>query len=1033
MNKMSFLAGCILGLSCAGFAFSAYARAPQETSSVQKSRLTVSGVVVDDEGEPLPGVALRVDGTDEGAQTDLDGRFTIRYVPDKNVTLTFFYLGMADERITLVRNGEQLVPDRTELKVKMKSDTEDISEAVVTGYGTISKQSFTGSATTVTRQEILKAAPQNAFTAMQIFDPSFKIMENVELGSNPNAIPEMTVRGQSGIGVTDLDEISSTSLSNNPNLPTFILDGFEVSVEKIYDLDVNRIESMTLLKDAAATAMYGSRAANGVMVITTVAPRPGKVNVSYSLDLTLQTPDLSYYNMMDVYQKLEAEKIAGLFTGKDPDEQITLDKEYNEKLQEIERGVNTDWMRLPLRNSLSHKHSLYVDGGEGSLRYGVDFMYNGNNGVMKGSSRETFSGGVSLSYNYKNLNIRNYVSFQNVKAVESPYGTYSDFVKMNPYDTYLDEYGNIRRNMKQWDSNVQTNPMYDATLSSFDRTSSKEFRDNFEVRWNITKHLNLRAGISAYYDASEQNVFRDPDETVFDSISDQGDLRITENSGWGYDINTLLYYNEVIRRHHLNLSFGFNLQETENKYVSSYYVGFPKGGFSSPEFAEELRDKPTTSTEAQRLFGTLLMLNYSYDNIYLLDVSGRVDGSSQFGAKRKYAPFASAGVGLNIHNYDIVRSNLPWLTQLKLRTSFGQTGKTDFPSYTAQDKFFVITDSWFPTGSSATLNYMGNPNLKWETTNTFEFGGELTLFDNILYLKVNRYYKQTKDLIADMTIPSSSGFTSYKENVGEVSNRGWEINLRTKIYDTRSSMLYLFANFAHNRNRLEKISDSMRDYNERVDEYFAQSTLTNDKPVLKYYEGASLTSIYGMKSLGIDPATGREMFQYSDGSVGYTWAGSENVVIGDTEADVTGSFGANFYWKGFTIDAYFSFSYGGQIYNSTLLDKVERADPNYNCDVRVITDRWTQPGDVSAFKSLQSWRSATQPTSRFVQDYNWLKLSSLSIGYEVPQKYISRAKISRLKFQLNCSDLFTVSTIQMEKGTSYPFARAFDLTASITF
>lgn len=1002
-------------------------------AAAQSERLTVSGVVVDDAGEVLPGVALRIDNTDNGVLTDVDGRFTLRYKPEKNVTLTFYYLGMSDEQVVLIRNGEQLIADGTELKIKMKADTEDLSEAVVTGYGTISKKSFTGSATTISRQEILKAAPQNAFAAMQIFDPSFRITENMELGSNPNNIPEMTVRGQSGIGVTDLDEISSTSLNNNPNLPTFILDGFEVSVDKIYDLDVNRIESMTLLKDAAATAMYGSRAANGVMVITTVAPRPGKVNVSYSLDLTLQTPDLSYYHMMDVHQKLEAERIAGLFTASDPDSQITRDIEYNEKLQQIERGVNTDWMRLPLRNSLSHKHSLYVDGGEGSLRYGVDFMYNNNAGVMKGSSRETISGGVSIAYNYKNLNIKNYVTFENVKAVESPYGTYSEFVKMNPYDTYLDDYGNVTRNMKQWNSNVQKNPMYDATLSSFDNTSTKQFRDNFEVRWNITKHLNIRAGISAYYDVSEHQIFRDPDATYFDSITDKGDLRITENTDWGYDINTLLYYNEVIRKHHLNLSFGFNMQETEQKSEYSNYVGFPMGGFSSPEFAEELRDKPTTSSETQRLFGTLLMLNYSYDNIYLLDVSGRVDGSSQFGSERKYAPFASVGAGLNIHNYDAVRNAAPWLTQLKLRASYGQTGKVDFPSYTAQDRFFVITDSWFPTGSAVTLNYMGNPNLKWETTDTFEFGGELTLFDNILYLKVNRYYKQTRDLIADMTIPSSSGFTTYKENVGEVSNRGWEVNVRAKLYETRSSMLYLFANLAHNRNRLEKISNSMQAYNERVNEYFAQSVLTNDTPVLKYYEGASMTAIYGMRSLGIDPATGREMFQYSDGTVGYEWSGSENVVIGDTEPLVSGSFGANFYWKGFTVDAYFSFNYGGQIYNTTLLDKVERADPHYNCDVRVITDRWTTPGDLTAFKSLAAWQSATQPTSRFVQDYNWLKLSSLSVGYEVPHKYISKAKISRLKFQINCSDIFTVSTIQMEKGTSYPFARAFDLTASITF
>lgn len=1034
MNKPGFLS-VLLTMSVWVFAllggnFRSYA---QEQDAMPVS-IRLKGTVVDDKEAPLPGVAVRVAATDVSTQTDANGNFSIEIKTGRNVSLVFYYLGMKDETVYIVRNGTLSVVDGSYLKVKMREDTEVLSEVVVTGYANISKKSFTGSATSVSREDIQKAAPHNALAALQIFDPSMRLAENIDLGSNPNAIPNMTVRGQSSVGTTDLDQLSSTNLNNNPNLPTFILDGFEVSVSKIYDLDVNRIESMTLLKDAAATAMYGSRAANGVLVVTTVPPKAGKVGVSYTLDLNLQTPDLSWYHLMNAEQKLEAERIAGLYVNDSPNYQLELEKIYNKKLQQIERGVYTDWMKLPLRNSLSHKHSLYVDGGEGNLRYGIDLMYDRNNGVMKSSFKENIAAGLSLTYTYKGLNIRNYVTFDNVRGKESPYGTYSEFVKMNPYDTYLDDFGNVTKNVSQWGSSrVERNPMFDSTLASFDTNSSKQFKDNFDVRWNITDHLNVRAGVSLWYDIQNNDVFRDPESTWFLSVTDKGDLRQTRSSNSGYDVSTLLYYNQLLKKHHINLSFGFNARETTAKSSYYHYVGFPNGGYSSPEFAEELKYKPTTSSETQRLFGTLLTMNYSYDNIYLVDVSGRVDGSSQFGSERKYAPFGSAGIGLNINNYDAVRSAIPWLTQLKLRASYGQTGKVNFPSYTAQDKFFIVTDQWFPTGSAAKLNYMGNPNLKWETTDTFEFGGELTLFDQILYIKANRYYKRTKDLISDMTIPTSSGFAVYKENVGVVMNKGWELNVRAKIYDSRFSRLYLFTNLAHNKNRLVKISNSMKAYNDSVNELFAKDALQYDTPILKYYEGASMSSIYGMESLGIDPASGREMYQYSDGTVGYKWIGSENKVIGDTEPLLTGSFGANFYWKGFTVDAYFRFDCGGQIYNTTLLDKIERADPYYNCDVRVITDRWQKPGDVTPFKSLQDYKAATQPTSRFVQNNNWLKLSSLSIGYDVPQKYLRKAKISRLKFQLNCSDIFTVSSIQIEKGISYPFARGYALIANITF
>ena len=1002
--------------------------------SIQQPRFqknpVFNGVVKDEKGETLPGVAVRTSDGKYHTSTDLDGNFTIQVTPGKDVSLYFYYLGMKDEKIDIFRKGQLVMRLDTKIIVAMKSDSQVLEGVVVTGYGNVSKKSFTGTVTSLSNKEIMRAAPSNAIAALQIFDPSLRIAENMLDGSNPNSIPQMSVRGQSGVGNLD---ISETGLKNNTNLPTFILDGFEVDVNKVINLDVNRIESMTLLKDAAATAMYGSRAANGVLVITTIPPAAGKVNVSYTLGLNLQTPDLSYYHLMDPLQKIETERRAGLYDSPVPDRKLELDRIYNEKLLNVERGIQTDWMRLPLRNSLSHKHSLYVDGGEGAIRYGIDLNYDRNAGVMKASFKEKFSAGLMLKYVYESLSVKNYVSFDNVRGQESPYGSYASIINMNPYDTYVDENGNVTKDMQKWFSETVYNPVYDSTLGSYDVNKHKQFRDNFEIMWNINDYLNIRANASVYYDLDNHEKFQDPDATIFLHKTDKGSLNLTDRNSWGYDANLLLYYNQLYKKHHFNLSAGFNIKESYYKNVSHHYVGFPNGGFTSPQFAEKLMSKPVTMTDNQRLLGTLLRFNYTYDNIYLLDISGRVDGSSQFGSKRKFAPFASGGLGLNIHNYDAVKRGAPWLTQLKIRASYGQTGNVKFRSYEAQDKFNIIVDKWFPTGSAATLNHLGNPNLKWETTDTFEYGGELSLFDQIFYIKANRYIKITKDMIVPMTLPSSSGFTVYKENVGQMSNKGWELNIRARLYNNKDLHWYVFTNLTQNKNKLLKISDALKAYNDKVNELASKDAYSNAVPQLKYFEGASMTALYGMKSLGVDPATGMELFKYKDGTVGNKWIASETTVICDTEPKVSGSFGTNFFWKGLTFDMYFRFEYGGQIYNRTLLDKIERADPNFNCDTRVLTDRWSAPGDVSAFKGINSWKTMTQPTSRFVQDYNWLKLASLSLGYDVPQKYLKKAKISRLKFQFNCSDVFTVSTVRMEKGTSYPFARGFNFIANITF
>ncbi|WP_431215320.1 carboxypeptidase-like regulatory domain-containing protein [Puia sp. P3] len=342
--------------------------------------VAVSGRITDASGKPLAGASISVRGGSSrtGTSSDKDGQF--RLAVSRGATPVISYVGYMAQEI-------KVRADMKDLAVRLSEGVkESMSNMVVTGYQMINKESFTGTAITVSGEELKKVNPNNVLQSMQAFDPSFNIATNNLQGSNPNVLPSINVRGSTALPTSSSAVLSRTDLSSNVNLPTFILDGYEVSLEKVYDLDVNRIQSITLLKDAAATAVYGSRAANGVMVITTKAPKEGKLSVYYNYELTPSAPDLSAYHVLDASQKLQYESLAGLYTASNSlQNQDQLDQDYYQKKLAVISGVNTDWLAQPLRNAFGQKHSMFVEGGTPQVRYGLDLQYQTAPGVMKGS------------------------------------------------------------------------------------------------------------------------------------------------------------------------------------------------------------------------------------------------------------------------------------------------------------------------------------------------------------------------------------------------------------------------------------------------------------------------------------------------------------------------------------------------------------------------------------------------------------------------------------------------------------------------
>ncbi|MFS3049073.1 SusC/RagA family TonB-linked outer membrane protein [Bacteroides ovatus] len=989
--------------------------------------------------EPMVGVTIRLDGHSTGVITDINGCYVLT-LPEKGGLVIYSYIGFETRKIK--------VTSRQKVDVQMVEATESIQEVIVTGYNSIQKESFTGNTTKIEKEDLLKVNPNNLISAIQTFDPSFRIQENLAAGSDPNSLPQFVLRGQTGIGETTLGQTSTSSisrevLSGNSNLPIFILDGFEVDVEKIYDLDMNSIHSINILKDAAATAMYGSRAANGVIVIERRAPEAGKFRVQYSGVLSAELPDLSSYNLMNAREKLETERLAGLYDSNTP-EIDPYTNGYYQRLNNVLTGVDTYWLSQGLRTALNHKHSVFIDGGENDVRWGVELGFRGTEGVMKHSSRKNANAAFYVDYRIGGLQIKNKVTYTYNKSTDVPFNSFSDYSHLLPYMRLYDENGDYVRRLEKFDgaSGTQVNPLYEINFyNSFDHSGYDEVTDDLSLNWRITDGLRLRGQFSVLMRNSTGDLYKDPASASYSASTGNINGEKTESTQKRtvIDGSLSLMYNNTFKRHNLNICLSSNMRQTQSTASETRYRGFPGGDLVSSNYAAEVYGKPSSSDNTTRLVGALLTSNYTYNNIYLADLTGRIDGSSEFGSDKRWSMFWSTGAGINIHNYDFMKSN-ELFSMLKFRASYGLTGKTNFSLYSAKDMYQLQTDSWYPTGYGVFLYQMGNPNLKWERKYTLDYGVEIGLWHDKIYLKASAYDERTIDLITDYTIPSSTGFTSYKENMGKVKNTGVELELRARLYSDRNWLFQLYGSFARNKNTIVEISQAMRDYNKRVEELFSgynpesSSDSKYAKTYLKYYEGASLTSIYGMKSLGISPTNGKEIYLRRNGDVTDVWSADEWTIIGDTAPKGQGSFGYTLSYKQLSMFASFLYTFGGDAYNNTLVSYVENADiKNDNVDKRVLLDRWQKPGDITTMKDIRDRNVTTGASSRFVQKNNTLQWSSLTMSYNFRPEQLKKLHLSDLRLSFTMNDLFYWSTIRQERGLDYPYSRSFNLTTNIIF
>ncbi|HEY0271701.1 MAG TPA: carboxypeptidase regulatory-like domain-containing protein [Chitinophaga sp.] len=404
--------------------------------------LVFSGEVRDQRNRPLEGASVLLTGAGyrRGTMTDARGFYSLQNLAEGAYTLEVSMIGYGRFRKTFSLRPPGLNAPVIILKDSVMTD----KEVVINGIYQRPAENYTGAAKSYTAAQLQQVSSTSIFTALRSLDASFQMPSDINFGSDPNHMPVMQVRGANGVSNTNLT--SQYGYISNP--PLFILDGFEVTQEKIFDLDMGRVKKVTILKDAAATSIYGSRAANGVLVIETTQPQKGKLRLSYGNSLGVTTPDLTSYHLLNARQKLQLEQYAGIYRSSYPSTQQGLNELYDQRLAEVQRGVNTYWLSQPLATEFSQKHNLFLEGGDDYMRYGVDASYNNNSGVMKGSSRNTLSGGVNLMYHKDNLQFTNYLSVTSNKSVNSPYGNFSQYSLLNPYWKVSDSSGRIAKELK---------------------------------------------------------------------------------------------------------------------------------------------------------------------------------------------------------------------------------------------------------------------------------------------------------------------------------------------------------------------------------------------------------------------------------------------------------------------------------------------------------------------------------------------------------------------------------------------------------
>ncbi|QEC42419.1 SusC/RagA family TonB-linked outer membrane protein [Pseudobacter ginsenosidimutans] len=1026
--------------------------------------------VVDSTGAPIASASFSIRGTDKKGAADNTGRFVLPEIKLSDILILSAVgyvqlsvpvtdmLSMPAGTPLSLKNGKVKRGSGTEFTFILSLEEKAMEEVVVsTGMFDRKKETFTGVTRTYTGKEVRLASRQNILEALNLLDPSFRIIRDNNLGSDPNQLAKIEMRGSRSMPPPTPQKYSQQlklQYEKDPNQPLFVLDGFETDLLTVMNLDVNRIASITLLKDAASTALYGSRSANGVVVIQTIRPAPGDLRITYSATGTLVMPDLSGYNMMDARELLKFQELASV--GANAPGPFTVDG-YNIVLPKVKhafrenailQGVDENWLKVPLQNAGSVNHNLSVSGGDSYFTYVGGLNRNSNIGVMKGSENSNTSGYFNLSYRKGNINVSNNLTINGQKQYGSPYGSFTEYVKIPPYyminnsDRYLEQHNTEYYTSGGFPFTAGfrfSNPLYNAGLPFKNTVKGNTITNNLMANWDVFPFLRLSGSFQYLKSESQSDFFVSPLNTRFDEVESslKGSYDYSNLHSESYSGNFTMTFNKVVAGKHIfntNLRSEFQQSTTETSNISA--VGFATTAepliYLANSFTPDSRPGGTTTKQTSMNF--IASLNYSYDLKYSMDLSYALSGTSIFGLDNPYKPFYAMGLKWNLHRENFMR-NIKWVNELALATNFGVTGNQNAGNFGSRATYLLNNTPTF-FGESVKLVSVGNPDLDWTKTYNLSYN-LIGKFFNKLSLTVSGFRNITNPLIITMPLPPSVGIPDgIPRNIGRMTETGLELDLDARLVNTRDWTLNLSLKspvlykreYSGLGNSLEKFNDSAR----------------NGGYAQRYYDGASPDDVWAVRSVGIGQARGMEVFLDKNGQYTFLFDKNNEVVIGSSRPVTQGDIAVRARYKRFTLAVFCRYIVQEMKFNDALYNKVEnisKAQMEYNQDKRALYVRWKQAGDDASFLGITN--TTLGMSSRFLQKENSFAVNNITFNYDLLDQYSQGLKayirkklgLETFGFSLTTTNIFQfkLSNIQRERGLDYPFQRSITLNVNMTF
>ncbi|MFW6267507.1 MAG: SusC/RagA family TonB-linked outer membrane protein [Marinilabiliaceae bacterium] len=944
-------------------------------SVMTQDELTVTGRVTDEEGEPIPGANVVIEGTTQGTITDMDGRYNIS-LEDPNTTLVFSFVGFRETRVD--------VSGREEIDVEMESDVSELDEVVVVGYGTQRKSDVTGSVGTASSSELLEKSSFNALEGLRGKVSGVNIFTN---SGSPTGSNRVMIRG---IGTI-----------NSSSEPLYVVDG--VVMENFDRLNPNDIESIEVLKDASATAIYGARGANGVLLVTT--KRGGdEQGVSIGYDTYLSVGQLrNKMDLLDADEWMEVNRRgyenAPKYNDYDPGEEPVLTTD-DPRLFDSEGNprYNTDWQEEATRTAVSHNHQLSVQHGGENSSFGAFLNYSDNEGIMLNSWMKRVNGklvydadikdwlsfGMNMSVNrtWENqveeggghqMPRRSMIEMPPIFPVKFPDGEWSNTF------TIEDEYG----------LEAIPNPVH--VLKTQERLNNDtQFFGNTFFTFHLMPGLNLKTQLGIDNNLHEWRYYS-PKDLI--NISDpNGRAEITNSRRLYWQQETFLNYDKVFDAHRINAVLGLSWQERTYRSSNIATEGFADDFFKYNNVgAASDPEDPSSFSERWGMNSYFLRGSYSYDERYLLTFTGRADGSSRFGADNKYGYFPSAGLGWIVSNEDFMDGS-SFLNLLKLRTSYGITGNTEIGTYRSLATVgsgTVLMDGSRETSSS--VNRLPNPELEWEKTKQFNVGFDLGLFNNRLSMELDYYHKLTTDLLLDRPVPHSTGFGSVVDNIGEVSNQGIDLMMSTTNVDLPDLRWTSSLNLNYNQNQIEALGENDEDI------FPGPWWVSGSQIILRV--GEPLSSFYGYRRLGTwDTDEADEAAEVGD-IPGEAKRSEDREIIGKGIPDWTGSFTNRLNYRNFDFTLDLQFVMGVEILQQFFHSTEDRTGYANGLST-ILHEGWTEENQNTMVQQIRNAPISGQNSEiddHWVADGSYLRGSLISLGYTFENDFLNRTGLKDLR------------------------------------